>query len=74
MREEGEEEGSDTLKALKTKGFTISVASSFLSPFDSLSGEKRGIGRFLYIWGGVRDGEGKEEGVCCLRRCFIGSV
>ena len=57
MRGEGEEEGSDTFKALKTKGFTISVSSSFLSPFDSFSGEKRGIGRAFYIWGGV----GKEK-------------
>jgi len=40
MRGEGEEEGSDTFKALKTASFTISVSSSFLFPFDSLSGEK----------------------------------
>ena len=48
---EGKEEGSDTFKALKTKGFTISVSSSFLSLFDSLSGEKKGIGRAFYMWG-----------------------
>ncbi|MBD5551482.1 MAG: hypothetical protein HDQ96_09940 [Lachnospiraceae bacterium] len=73
MRGEGAEEESCNLKALKTKGFTISVSSSFLSLFDSLSGEKRGIGRSLYM-GRVGEGEGKEEGVYCLRRCFIGSI
>ena len=74
MRGEGEEEGSDTFKALKTKGFTISVSSSFLSPFDSFSGEKKENRQsFLYMGRGW-EGEGKEEGVCCLRRCFIGSV
>ena len=51
MRGEGEEEGSDTFKALKTKGFTISVSSSFLFPSDSFSGEKKGIGRDFYMWG-----------------------
>lgn len=67
MKREGEEEGSDTFKALKTKGFTISVSSSFLSPFDSFSGEKkRHWQSFLYM-GKVWEGEGKEEGVCCLR-------
>ena len=61
MRAEGEEEGSDTLKALKTKGFTISVSSSFLYSSDSFSGEKRGTGSAFYMWGGVGEGEGKEE-------------
>ena len=51
MEMEGEEEGSDTFKALKTGCFTISVSSSFLSPFGVFSGEKRGIGRAFYIWG-----------------------
>lgn len=74
MRGEGEEEGSDTFKALKTGCFTISVSSSFLSPFGSLSGEKKGNWqRFIYM-GRDWEGEGKEEGVYCLRRCFIGSV
>ena len=67
MEVEGEEEGSDTFKALKTVSFTISVSSSFLSTFDSFLVKKRGIGRAFYIWGGVREGEGKEEGVCGLR-------
>ena len=61
MRGEGKEEGSDTFKALKTGCFTVSVSSSFLPPSDSLSGEKRGIGSFLYM-GRVGEGEGKEEG------------
>ena len=62
MRREGEEEESCNLKALKTGCFTISVSSSFLSSFDSFSGEKKGNWqRFLYV-GRVREGEGKEEG------------
>ncbi len=49
MRGEGEEEESYNLKALKTESFTISVSSSFLFPFGSFSGEKKGIGRsFIY--------------------------
>ena len=67
MEVEGEEEGSDTFKALKTKGFTISVSSSFLSLFDSFSGEKRGNWQCFLYMGRVREGEGKEEGVYCLR-------
>lgn len=51
MRGEGEEEGSDTFKALKTKGFTISVSSSFLSTSDSLSGEKKEELAELFIYG-----------------------
>ena len=51
MRGEGEEEESCNLKALKTASFTISVSSSFLYPFDSFSGEKRGNGRDFYMWG-----------------------
>ncbi len=74
MRGEGEEEGSDTFKALKIGCFTISVSSSFLSPFGCLSGEKKGELAGLLYMGRVREGKGKEEGVCCLRRCFIGSV
>ena len=67
MRGEGEEEESCNLKALKTGCFTVSVSSSFLSPFDSLSGEKkRNWQSFLYM-GRDWEGEGKEEGVCCLR-------
>ena len=51
MRGEGEEEDSCNLKALKTKGFTISVSSSFLSPFDSFSGERKGKLADLFIYG-----------------------
>ena len=58
---EGEEEGSDTFKGLKTGCFTMSVSSSFLSAFDSLSG-KKGNWHGFFIWGGMREGEGKEEG------------
>ena len=47
----GKEEGSDTFKALKTKGFTKSLSSSFLSLFDSLSGEKKEELAGFYIWG-----------------------
>ena len=57
MRGEGEEEESCNLKALKTGCFTVSVSSSFLSPFGVFSGEKRGMGRAFYIWGGI----GKEK-------------
>ncbi len=65
MRGEGEEEGSDTFKALKTESFTISVSSSFLSLFDSLSGgKKRNWQSFSYMVR-VREGEGKEEGADC---------
>ena len=74
MRGEGEEEDSCNFKALKTKGFTISVSSSFLYSSGIFSGEKKGNWqRFLYM-GRVGEGEGKEEGVYCLRRCFIGSI
>ena len=52
MRGEGEEEGSDTFKALKIGCFTISVSSSFLYSSGVFSGEKRGIGRSFYISGG----------------------
>ena len=62
MRGEGEEEGSDTFKALKTGCFTISVSSSFLSPFDSLSGEKKRNGQSFLYMGRDWEGEGKEEG------------
>lgn len=62
MRGDRKEEESCNLKALKTKGFTISVSSSFLSPFDSLSGEKKGNWLGCLYMGGVREGEGKEEG------------
>ena len=62
MRGEGEEEESCNLKALKTGCFTISVSSSFLSPFDSLSGEKRGNWQVFIYMGRVREAEGKEEG------------
>ena len=60
MRGEGAEEESCNLKALKTKGFTISVSSSFLSLFDSLSGEKRELaGLFIYGEGGGRRRKGR---------------
>ena len=62
MSGEGKEEGSDTFKALKTKGFTISLSSSFLYSSDSFSGEKKRTWQgFLYV-GSVGEGEGKEEG------------
>ena len=66
MREgEGREEGSDTFKALKTGCFTISVSSSFLSPFGAFSGEKREIGRAVYIWGeGGKERERKRIADC----------
>ena len=63
MRGEGEEEGSDTFKALKTASLTIAVSSSFLSLFDSFSGEKRGNWQCFLYMGRVREGEGKEEGI-----------
>ena len=50
MEVEGEEEENCNLKALKTGGFTTSVSSSFLSLFDSFSGEKGGIDE-LFIYG-----------------------
>ena len=57
MEMEGEEEGSDTFKALKIGCFTVSVSSSFLSTFGSLSDEKRGNWQgFLY-----REGEGRRR-------------
>ena len=62
MRGEGEEEGSDTFKALKTKGFTISVASSFLSPFDCFSGEKTEESAGLFIYGEGLGGRRKGRG------------
>lgn len=71
---EGKEEGSCNLKALKTGCFIISVSSSFLYSSDSFSGEKQGNWQSFLYRGRVMEGEGKEEGVCCLRRCFIGSV
>lgn len=58
MRGEGEEEGSDTFKALKTESFTISVSSSFLFPFGSLSGEKQGELAEFFIYG---EGEGRRR-------------
>ena len=61
MRGEGEEEAGCNLKALKTGCFTMSVSSSFLSTFDSFSGEKRGIGRdFIYGEGGGKEKEKKR--------------
>ena len=54
---EGKEEGSDTFKAFKTKGFTISLSSSFLYSSGVFSGEKKGNGQNFFIWGGW----GKEK-------------
>ena len=63
MRGEGEEEGSDTFKALKTKGFTISLSSSFLFLSDSLSGEKKGNWQsFLYM--GRSEGRRRKRRGC----------
>ena len=71
MRGEGEEEGSDTFKALKTGCFTVSVSSSFLYSSDSFSGEKRGIGRAFYIWGGWgKEREGKRIADCEIYTIF----
>ena len=71
MEVEGEEEGSDTFKALKIGCFTISVSSSFLYSSGVFSGEKKGKGQvFLYI-GRVREGEGKEEGVYALEDALL---
>ena len=70
MEVEGEEEGSDTFKALKTKGFTISVSSSFLYSSGVFSGEKRGIGRSFYIWGGW----GKEKEKKRVADCEIYTI
>ena len=62
MEMEGEEEESCNLKALKTGCFTVSVSSSFLSPFGVFSGEKRGIGSAFYMWGEGGEKREKEEG------------
>ena len=51
MRGEGEEEGSDIFKALKTASFSISVSSSFLYSSGIFSGEKRGELAELFIFG-----------------------
>ena len=61
MRGEGEEEGSCNLKVLKIGCFTIYVSSSFLSPFDSLSGEKRGHWQ-VFIYGEREGRRGKRRG------------
>lgn len=61
MRGEGEEEGSDTFKALKTKGLPYPYPLPFFPLSIVFLVKKRGIGRAFYIWGGVREGEGKEE-------------
>lgn len=64
MEVEGEEEGSDTFKALKIGCFTISVSSSFLYSSGVFSSEKRGIGE-LFIYG---EGEGRRrERRGCMR-------
>ena len=57
MRGEGEEEGSDTFKALKTASFTIAVSSSFLYSSGIFSGEKRELA-VLFIYG---EGEGRRR-------------
>ena len=62
MEVEGEEEENCNLKVLKTGGFTMSVSSSFLSLFDSFSGEKKGNWQSFLYMGRVGEGEGKEEG------------
>ena len=51
MEVEGEEDENCNLKALKKGGFTTSVSSSFLSLFDSFSGEKKGELAVLFIYG-----------------------
>ena len=70
MRGEGEEEENCNLKALKTGYFTISESSSFLSLFDSFSGEKRGNWQCFLYMGRVREGEGKEEGYTALKMLY----
>ena len=56
---------------MKTGCFTVSVSSSFLSLFDSLSGEKGGgIGRAFYIWGGI----GKERERKRIADCEIYTI
>ena len=62
MRGEGEEEESCNPKALKTKGFTISVSSSFLYSSGVFSGEKKGNWQRFLCMGRDWEGEGKEEG------------
>lgn len=65
MRGEGEEEESCNLKALKTGCFTISVSSSFLSSFDSFSGEKKGELAEIFICGESEGRRRKRRG-CIL--------